>query len=99
MIFIDQFKMIISLNISNLGNRLPFNDKCILPGLPSLLRTTIFLILRISCIASSSTPGNDENSLLTPLIITDVTADPSTPAYKIRRNALPRVIPKPGSNG
>ena len=47
-------------------------------------------MLRITCIASSTTPGNAENSLLTPLIITDVTAEPSTPAYKIRRKALPR---------
>ncbi len=40
-----------------------------------------------------------ENSLLMPLTITDVTAEPSTAPNKILLIALPKVIPKPGSNG
>ncbi len=48
---------------------------------------------------SSTTPGNGANSLLTPAIITDVTAEPSTPPKSTRRKALPNVIPNPGSSG
>jgi hypothetical protein len=69
----------------------------ILPGIPLLFRTTICLIFKMSCMASSTTPGITENSLLTPLMITDVTAAPSTAPSNTRRNALPMVCPKPGS--
>ena len=48
---------------------------------------------------SSTTPGSVENSLFTPCMITDVTAEPSMPPNSILRNALPKVIPNPGSSG
>ena len=50
-------------------------------------------------VVSSTTPGIDENSCSTPSIFTAVTAAPSIDESRIRRRALPIVVPKPRSNG
>src|SRR6266850_2201420 len=50
-------------------------------------------------VVSSTTPGTDENSCSTPSIFTDVMAAPSTDESRMRRKALPIVVPKPRSNG
>ncbi len=50
-------------------------------------------------VVSSTTPEIDENSCSTPSILTAVTAAPSIDESRIRRSALPIVVPKPRSNG
>ena len=50
---------------------LPETLSFIVPGMPSLFRITMPLIFKTTCIASSSIPGKTENSLFTPLRITD----------------------------
>ena len=50
-------------------------------------------------VVSSTTPGIDENSCSTPSILTAVIAAPSIEDSRIRRKALPIVVPKPRSNG
>ena len=50
-------------------------------------------------VTSSFTYGIDENSWATPSMDTDVTAAPFSVLSSTRRNAFPRVVPKPGSSG
>jgi hypothetical protein len=50
-------------------------------------------------VASSTTPGIDENSCNTPSIFTAVIAAPSMELSSARRRALPTVVPQPRSNG
>src|SRR6516225_9760658 len=50
-------------------------------------------------VASSTTPGIDENSCITPSMRTAVIAAPSIDESNTRRSALPIVVPKPRSNG
>ena len=57
------------------------------------------LRLRMTSVASSTTPGIDWNSCSTPSIFTAVTAAPSTELNSTRRKELPMVVPKPRSNG
>src|ERR1700746_1476752 len=57
------------------------------------------LRLRMMSVASSTTPGIEENSWSTPSILTAVTAAPSIELSKARRRALPTVVPHPRSNG
>src|ERR1700716_640023 len=55
--------------------------------------------LRIISVASSTTPGIDENSCRTPSIFTAVMAAPSIELSSARRRAFPTVVPQPRSNG
>src|SRR6266436_3437092 len=57
------------------------------------------LRLRMMSVASSTTPGIEENSCRTPSIFTAVMAAPSMELSKARRRALPTVVPQPRSNG
>src|ERR1700720_443577 len=57
------------------------------------------LRLRMMSVASSTTPGIDENSCRTPSIFTAVMAAPSIELNSARRNAFPTVVPQPRSNG
>src|SRR5271156_1761290 len=50
-------------------------------------------------VASSTTPVIDWNSCSTPSIFTAVTAAPSIDESRVRRSALPMVVPKPRSKG
>src|SRR5580658_3935977 len=50
-------------------------------------------------VASSTTPGMEENSCNTPTIFTAVIAAPSIELNRARRSALPTVVPHPRSNG
>ena len=50
-------------------------------------------------VTSSTTPGIEENSCATPSIWTAVMAAPSIEESRLRRRALPTVVPKPRSNG
>ena len=70
-----------------------------MPGLLSLFLITTCLILSTICIISSTTPDSDANSLFTPSIITEVTAEPSIAPSNTLRKAFPKVIPKPDSKG
>src|SRR5271163_3855324 len=55
--------------------------------------------LRIMSVASSTTPGIEENSWSTPSIFTAVMAAPSMELSSARRSALPTVVPQPRSKG
>jgi hypothetical protein len=55
--------------------------------------------LRITSVASSTTPLIDENSCSTPSIFTAVIAAPSIAERSARRIELPIVVPNPRSNG
>jgi hypothetical protein len=55
--------------------------------------------LRRISVTSSTTPGMVENSWRTPSIRTAVMAAPVIEERRIRRRALPTVIPYPRSNG
>ena len=57
------------------------------------------LRLRMIFVTSSITPGIVANSCSTPSILMHEIAKPSSEERRIRRKALPIVIPKPGSNG
>ena len=59
----------------------------------------IFLRFRIISIIPSITPGIAANSWSTPATLTVVIAYPSNEESRIRRKALPMVIPNPGSSG
>ena len=66
--------------------------------------STIFLNrtclrFKIMLVTSSFTPGTEANSCSTPAIRMVLIAYPSRDERRIRRKALPTVIPKPGSNG
>ena len=50
-------------------------------------------------VASSTTPGMDWNSCSTPSMRMAVTAAPSMELSRVRRRALPMVVPKPRSKG
>ena len=50
-------------------------------------------------VASSTTPGIEENSCNTPSIFTAVIAAPSIELNSARRSAFPTVVPQPRSNG
>jgi hypothetical protein len=50
-------------------------------------------------VVSSTTPGIEENSCSTPSILTAVMAAPSMDESRIRRRALPMVVPNPRSKG
>ena len=50
-------------------------------------------------VTSSRTPGIEENSCSTPSMWMAVTAEPWREESRIRRSALPRVMPKPRSRG
>ena len=50
-------------------------------------------------VASSTTPGIEENSCKTPSMRTAVIAAPSIEDSSARRRLLPIVVPKPRSNG
>jgi len=50
-------------------------------------------------VASSTTPGIEENSCSTPSIFTAVIAAPSIELSSARRSAFPTVVPQPRSNG
>ena len=56
-------------------------------------------MLRISSATSSLTPGTVENSCCTPSMRTLVAATPGRELSSTRRRELPRVCPKPRSNG
>ena len=68
------------------------------PESPVFFKRTCFRFRMIS-VTSSTTPLMVENSCVTPEKRTEVIAKPSKDESKIRRKALPIVIPKPGSNG
>ena len=55
--------------------------------------------LRMTSVASSTTPRIEENSCSTPSILTAVMAAPSIEESSARRRELPMVVPKPRSNG
>ena len=55
--------------------------------------------LRMMSVTSSTTPGMVENSWSTPWIRTAVMAAPLIEDSRIRRKALPTVVPYPRSNG
>src|SRR5271156_2535747 len=57
------------------------------------------LRLRMMSVASSTTPGIDENSCRTPSIFTAVMAAPSIELSNARRRAFPTVVPQPRSKG
>src|ERR1700738_3776189 len=57
------------------------------------------LRLRMMSVASSTTPGIDENSCRTPSILTAVMAAPSIEVNSARRRAFPPVVPQPRANG
>ncbi|MCA1641275.1 MAG: hypothetical protein LC785_04670 [Acidobacteria bacterium] len=59
----------------------------------------ICLRLRITSVASSTTPRIEENSCSTPSILTAVIAAPSIEESSARRRLLPMVVPKPRSKG
>src|SRR6201996_1636794 len=59
----------------------------------------ICLRFKMMSVASSTTPVMDWNSWSTPSILTAVTAAPSIEESRVRRSALPMVVPKPRSNG
>ena len=50
-------------------------------------------------VTSSRTPGTVANSCSTPAILIVLIAKPSSEESRMRRNALPTVVPKPGSKG
>jgi hypothetical protein len=50
-------------------------------------------------VVSSTTPGIEENSCSTPSILTAVMAAPSMDESRMRRRALPMVVPNPRSKG
>src|ERR1700732_4814251 len=54
---------------------------------------------RMMSVASSTTPGIDENSCRTPSIFTAVMAAPSIELSSARRRAFPTVVPQPRSTG
>src|SRR5271163_1190017 len=54
---------------------------------------------RMISVASSTTPGIEENSWSTPSIFTAVMAAPSMELSSARRSALPTVVPQPRSKG
>ena len=54
---------------------------------------------KIMLVTSSFTPGTVANSCSTPSILIVLIANPSSEERRIRRKALPTVIPKPGSSG
>ena len=54
---------------------------------------------RMMSVASSTTPGIEENSCSTPSIFTAVIAAPSIELSSARRNPFPTVVPQPRSNG
>src|SRR6266481_3794868 len=56
------------------------------------------LRLRIMSVASSTTPGIEENSCSTPSIFTAVIAAPSMELSSARRRAFPTVVPQPRSS-
>ena len=61
--------------------------------------TTRFLTFRMMSVTSSITPLRLVNSCSAPLILTAVTAAPSSELRSTRRRLLPMVVPKPRSNG
>ena len=75
-------------------------------SVPGVKEDVTNIILNLTCfrfkimlVTSSFTPGTLENSCSTPSMRIVVMAKPSNEERRIRRNALPTVIPKPGSNG
>ena len=62
------------------------------------LKRTCFKF-KIMLVTSSFTPGTVANSCSTPSILIVLIAKPSNEERRIRRKALPTVIPKPGSSG
>ena len=59
----------------------------------------ISLMFKTIWVTSSFTPGRVENSCSTPSILMEVTAAPGIEDSRVRRRELPKVYPKPGSNG
>ena len=59
--------------------------------------TGTFFRFRMMSVTSSITPESEENSWRTPSILIAVIAAPSTEESRIRRSALPIVVPKPRS--
>src|ERR1035437_3597381 len=68
-------------------------------GPSTLIFSGICFRFKMISVASSTTPGMDENSCMTPSIRTAVMAAPSIEDSSTRRRALPTVVPKPRSNG
>src|SRR5512140_1804268 len=77
----------------------PCLRRYITTGSSCSLETTSCLMLRISSVTSSFTPGTVVNSCRTPSIRMLVTDAPGMLDSSVRRSELPSVYPKPGSSG
>ena len=63
------------------------------------MRRASCLMLSTMSVTSSRTPGIELNSCSTPSICTEITAAPCSDDSRMRRIALPSVMPKPRSSG
>ena len=90
------------LLISPALNSLEFSIETVTFSLSNSSTTCLNLTcfrFKIMLVTSSLTPGTVANSCSTPSILIVLIAKPSNEERRIRRKALPTVIPKPGSSG